>query len=224
MDFFASCGLELPEDFERHDPGSRFVTIATIPKAESQIDNMAGKIADCISPWDEYETPESEAWGIIAYCITEKANNAVQHSRGTAFAAAQYIPKRNLVRAAIGDNGIGIRRSFMDAGLGRDWDDAESIFHAMKYRVSSKSSAVSGLIGEPRNAGVGLTILRELLRLSNGSLTLLSGNGHYRLRADGKEAWERMSGSFDGTICCVEFKRGRTVTIDRVITSLDSSL
>jgi excisionase family DNA binding protein len=59
------------------------------------------------------EMPEP-AYRILGYAITEMANNAIDHSRGTALKATLSLDGR-IVRVAVADDGIGAFRSIADS-------------------------------------------------------------------------------------------------------------
>jgi len=110
----------------------------------------------------------------IEYSISELANNVVQHSQSDGFVLAQKYPKEGIVRLAISDYGIGIRESFemnSPPEWKSEWDDLQTIKHSLKTKISSKIHLTSGW-GEPVNAGVGLSLLQELARVTNGDFVI----------------------------------------------------
>lgn len=215
INFFAVCGLQMPEDFRRHDAGSRFVELRRIGGAGSaEVGELSTDIAHCISP-DAAEVDDPEQSGlfdVIEYSVSELALNVKQHSKATGFAMAQYTPRTDLVRVAIADHGIGILRSFADNASPvwkPGWTDADAIAAALQPKVSSKLHLRSPW-GDPVNAGVGLTLLRELCVQTGGHFFLASGNGALlQLAGNGRPLSKTLPSCFQGTICVLAFVRAK---------------
>ena len=215
INFFAVCGLQMPEDFRRHDAGSRFVELRRIGGAGAAgVAELSTDIAFCISPdAAEVDDPEhSGLFDVIEYSVSELALNVNQHSRATGFEMAQYTPRTDLVRVAIADHGIGILRSFAENNSPvwkPEWTDADAIITALKPKVSSKLHLRSPW-GEPVNAGVGLTLLRELCVQTGGQFFLASGRGAFLQSAGGGQSQPKMlQNPFQGTVCVLAFVRAK---------------
>jgi hypothetical protein len=73
------------------------------------VDVVASEITRCVLP---DVSPEDDVFRALQYAAGELLSNAKYHSGGRAFASAQFFPARNLVRIAVADDGMGIRRSF----------------------------------------------------------------------------------------------------------------
>jgi hypothetical protein len=215
INFFAVCGLQMPEDFRRHDAGSRFVELRQIGgQGSASVAELSTDIAHCISP-DAAEVDDPEQSGlfdVIEYSVSELALNVNQHAKATGFAMAQYTPRTDLVRVAIADHGIGILRSFTENGspvCKPGWTDADAIGAALQPKVSSKLHLRSPW-GEPVNAGVGLTLLRALCIQTGGHFFLASGNSVFLQTADGGQPQPKMRSShFQGTVCVLAFIRAQ---------------
>lgn len=215
INFFAVCGLQLPEDFRRHDAGSRFVELRRIGgQGSAEVGELSTDIAHCISP-DAAEVDDPEQSGlfdVIEYSVSELALNVKQHSKATGFAMAQYTPRTDLVRVAIADHGIGILRSFAENNSPiwkQEWTDTDAIVAALKPKVSSKLHLPSPW-GEPVNAGVGLTLLRELCIQTGGHFFLASGNGVFlQLSGRGQPLSKTLPSCFQGTTCVLAFIRAK---------------
>ena len=200
MDALKLCGVELPENFQRHDATGRFVPVRLI---ESDVDKMGGEMACCIAPGGEnFDHPFESLYDIASYAITETANNARQHSGGLGYASAQVVRTDGMVRVAISDNGRGILRSFKDADF--EWshgmDDTQAILKALEPRISSR--------GKPVNEGVGLTLVSELARLMGGWLLIVSGTGVVRMSKGGKLFSHKLPGNayHQGTLVALAFE------------------
>ncbi len=215
INFFSFCGLELPEDFRRHDAGSRFVELRRIGGEHSaSVEELSTDIAYCISPEaaQESDPEQSGLFDLLQYSVSELALNVTQHAKAPGFAMAQYMPRTDLVRVGIADYGIGVLRSFAENGspLSKpDWTDADAIVTALQPKVSSKLHLRSPW-GEPINAGMGLTLLKELCIQTGGNFFLASGNGVFlQLAGNGQPQIKMLPSCFQGTICVLAFVRGR---------------
>jgi hypothetical protein len=201
MDVLKACGAGLPENFRRHDARGRFVPVQLV---DHDVDRMGNEMASCLAPGGEdYEHPLAALHNLAWYVFTETANNARQHSRGLGYAAAQVARSEGLVRLAVGDNGKGIRQSFIDAGLSwaGEMTDGDAILKALEPKVSSR--------GRPTNEGVGLTLVSELVRQTRGWLLVVSGSGVVRIGA-GKPAEKLLlpeGGHFPGTLVVTAFRQ-----------------
>lgn len=204
IDFLKNCGLNLDEEFTRHNSTGRFVPIKPLT---GEIEPIATDIATCIAPElaDSFDPEESGFYDYIEYSVSELGNNVFQHSQGKGFVASQYYQSNDLTRIAIADTGIGIKNSFQATGSPH-WregmDDIEAIKKALEPEVSSRTH-LGGLLGS-ENAGVGLTLLCELAVRTSGTYTIASGSGFVTPKFTGifKEG-----NGFNGTLCSIVFKR-----------------
>lgn len=208
MNLFRACGYDIPEDFTRHDPKTRFMPVQRIGGPGPETDAIATDVARVVVPEaaDLYNPDETGAFDYVEYSISELVNNVLHHSHGTGFISAQYHPERDLVRGSIADCGVGIRGSFAGSLHARQaTSDLAAVRLALRAKVSSKSH-LKTLWGESPNAGVGLTLIRELSARTGGSFLVLSGAGYY---ADGREGNFRDQFGFKGTIAAFTFRRSR---------------
>ena len=214
IDFFSICGVRLPEDFHRHDAGSRFVELRQIGgEGSASVAELSTDIAYCISPDANLDDPEqSGLFDLIEYSVSELANNVKQHAKATGFTMAQYTPRTDLVRVGIADHGIGILRSFAENGSPLwkpEWTDADAIATALQPKASSKSHLTSPW-GESVNAGVGLTLLKEICLLTGGNFFLASGKAALSQRASDEAPKQmQLATAFQGTVCVLAFVRAK---------------
>jgi hypothetical protein len=171
-------------------------------------------IAHCISPdaADMADPEQSGIYDVIEYSVSELALNVIQHAKATGFAMAQYMPRTDLVRVAIADSGIGILQSFAENAAPiwkAEWTDTDAIRAALQPKVSSKLHLTSAWGGEPINAGVGLTLLKELSVQTGGHFFLASGKGFFLQMANNTPQFQNLPNHFQGTICVLAFVRGR---------------
>ena len=172
MDVFAACGVDLPENFQRHDAKGRFVPVRII---DHRVVEMGNELAACLAPGGEdFGHALADLYDLAWYVFTETANNVRQHSRGVGCVAAQVNRTEGLVRLALADNGCGILKSFAGFAWSADMSDAEAVRKALEPRVSSK--------GSPTNEGVGLTLVAGLIRRTRGWLMIVSGTGGLKIR------------------------------------------
>lgn len=199
MNLLAICGVELPENFVRHEAKGRFVPVRAI---DHQVDEMGHELSRCLAPGgEEYDHPLSNLYALAWYVLTETANNVRQHSRGLGFVAAQVNRVEGLVRIALADNGRGILKSFQDAGFpwSVNMSDGEAIAKALSPRVSSK--------GQPTNEGVGLTLVSRMMGLTGGWLLIVSGTGVLRIQKGAAPLVTAIPGgaSYHGTLIGLTF-------------------
>jgi hypothetical protein len=103
----------------------------------------------------------------LEYCLSEIMDNVLRHSRDQA-GFFMYSLQRDdqRVAVAIADQGIGIKRSFLDT-LYRPWSASDAITLAMK----------KGVTYSPEGAGNGLWTTTEIITKNTGRLTNTSGGG-----------------------------------------------
>lgn len=191
IDFFKCLGIEIPEQFQRHNAAGRFHPAAVISNQSSGLaDRLSEKIAEAVigeacSPDDFTDQPPIEgAFEAIAYSVSELIKNIQQHSKGKGIVISQYYTSKGVAKVAIFDDGIGIKQSFIESGSSHASNlsnDIEAIQLSLQGEVSSKLSASgtsNSAYGElSDNAGVGLTFLTMLAIRAGGDFTIISGNG-----------------------------------------------
>lgn len=199
MNLLATCGMDLPENFVRHEAKGRFLPVRAI---DHQVDEMGHDLSRCLAPGGEdYDHPLSNLYALAWYVLTETANNVRQHSRGLGYVSAQVNRVEGLVRIALADNGRGILKSFQEAGL--SWStgmsDGDAIAKALSPMVSSK--------GQPTNEGVGLTLVSRLMGLTGGWLLIVSGTGVLRIQKGSAPMITALPGgaSYHGTLIGLTF-------------------
>ena len=199
MDVFKACGVQLSENFRRHESLGRFVPVRYI---DHQVDQMGSDLSACLAPGgDDYEHPLHDLYDLAWYVLTETAQNVRQHSWGDGYVAAQVNPTEEVVRLAMADNGRGILKSFqaVDLPWSRGLDDAGAIRKALEPKVSSK--------GPPSNQGVGLTLVTRLVQLIGGGMTIVSGSGMMNIRRGAAPTFVTLPGPtyFQGTLLGLAF-------------------
>ena len=225
IDFFRTAGLDLSEDFVRHDSTGRFVSVREIPVGAPNISMMATEIAECFSPGDFILNPLHQ---LLQYALGETLSNCKQHAKAPGFVAAQHTPRDDRVRFAVADIGIGIRESFrqnhsphFQEGMG----DPEALALALRPFVSSVNH-LPHAYGHPSNMGIGLSMLRALTRQLGGSMFLTSGRAWWGYDVEGNERWGTLAVGFQwsGTICALSLRRSDVEDYTRHLATARASL
>lgn len=119
--------------------------------------------------------------------LSELYNNVADHTQfdiGCLF--AQHHPNENRVLVAVADFGCGIPHNVRT--IYPQIDDANAIIQAAELHFTT---------GGPTNFGVGLDqLLRQVVGLNNGSVTIRSQTGAVRFTADGLTISKRKIGYF----------------------------
>ena len=219
VDFFRHCGIDLPESFYRHDSSRRFVPLRRVDRSTTEnVDSISRGIAACLFP-EQAESDDPEfcaAHDLVTYATSELLLNAVQHARAPAFVMAQSYQQNDSVRIAVADYGIGIRGSFEESRpdfWNSELDDLDAVQLALKPTVSSKAHVASGW-GEAVNAGVGLSILKELTLDTDGIFTLASHTAFHQTNHQARHPFPseyRLLNAFPGTLCTIQIFRNKLV-------------
>lgn len=143
--------------------------------------------------------------------IFELFSNVFRHSNSALglYCSGQFYPKQDKFNFTIVDNGITIRknvnkylskefiksRSSLDKLLGKKFEPVSAV-EAIKWALINTNSTT----GE---GGLGLSLLMELIKASNGSIEIISGNGYYAIK-DASEIVKELDKSFEGTIISIE--------------------
>lgn len=145
MDFFGHVGLNLPEHFTRHDPGTSFVEIQHVEPGVARFNEpLARRSAECLAGTRD---PSDDVLRFSEYALGEIIANCQQHAEKPGYVTAQYVAAKDWARAGIADCGIGIRESFRRANsphYRENMTDAEVLKLAMTPWVSSKRHLKNG--------------------------------------------------------------------------------
>ena len=221
----------MPEHFRRHDERGRFVPVRRIDSSiAGKVDAVATEIAGCLFP-EQAESDDPDKTGphdLAVYTATELINNVLQHARAGGFVSAQVYPNFQLVRLAIADSGIGIRGSF-EENQPSFWDaamtDLDALRFALQPEVSSKASVKSGWSSGGINAGVGLSILKQLAQLANGIFTLASYTGFFQSNYQHKYPSElQLPVAYPGTLCAIQVSQAKLLSQQEILMQAKSRL
>ena len=194
--------MKIPEDFIRRNPTDRFVPVQTLNFANGDVDKIASEISRCTLPGVDFE---DDVFRLIQYAAGELLSNAKYHSGGRAFVCAQFFPSRSQVHIAVADDGMGIRRSFMNTAR-----ESEAATPDAAIRLALQPQVSSALLRPNPNPysgqnhrGVGLSITRILAKESCGQLTIASEEGWFDEFHGKEQTCPRQPIFFPGTLVAI---------------------
>jgi hypothetical protein len=227
MDFFDHIGLQLPERFVRHDPGTSFVEIQPVQPGIARLsDPVARRLAECLAGTCD---AGDDVLRFSEYALGEIIGNCQQHAGKPGYVTAQYVAAKDWARAGMADYGIGIRESFRRAGsphYRKGMTDAEALELAMTPWVSSKRHIKTGPYGESPNRGVGLNMIQHMLANSFGELFLASGNAWRRYEANQppRAGVLPCAATIPGTVISIRFDRGQVAGYRDILASAQQAM
>lgn len=125
----------------------------------------------------------------IEELVSELIDNFERHSTNNlAVFTMQGNPRRLVI--AIGDCGIGIRASLIQ--------NPRHGYLANRPHYEAIRKAFEPLVSAKPEGGTGLTDAKSTIGRYSGTLTLMSGNGYFRLTSDGREIANRASYDLPG--------------------------
>lgn len=208
IDFFDHLGIDLPEAFNRHGPGTSFVPLREIVPSPVGLrdDPLATELAGCVT-----NSTEGDAFLLSEYSLGEIIANLKQHAGERGFVCGQYTTKSDLARIGIADSGVGIRESFRRYFAPRYSDamnDGQVLELAMALKGSSKAHLTNAYGASP-NRGVGLTITRFLVAESYGHFFLASGTAWWFRNGIREPTFGTLANgaSITGTVLSLGFNR-----------------
>ena len=226
MNFFSLSGIDLPEKFVRRDSQGKFVPLCEVSGSLSgKVDKISSALAGCVFPSmvDSDDPEQTGPYDVIEYAASELINNVIQHAKGTGYVAAQVYQKSEMIRLCVTDCGIGIRKSF-EEGRPDFWDDGmshlDAVRTALQPEASSKMHLQAGWGYGPVNAGVGLSMLKEIARHADGLFTLISGDGFYQhihLEKRSLPFEIQMRASFNGTLCALQLSKQKLGNLQEIL-------
>jgi hypothetical protein len=163
-----------------------------IDEANDIANSLADKIAQFVPPEFCHQSETLTRDGIahpLGYMLTELLENSLTHGRGKGFAhasawvAAQYYWSGDLIRLAIVDNGCGFLKSLYDHAAVEPKSHVAAIRAAFMPGVSCNRGV--GLVRDSLNAGLGLTVSRDIALRSRGAFW--AGSGDAWIEQPGRE-------------------------------------
>lgn len=237
MDLFKACGIEYEERFSRHDRQTDLVEISVAEKA-AEVDALASKVATAlVGATPEYDPqaepdemtgfqPHDYLYKPLHYIFSELLENALTHAKragyneARAWVAAQYYPSKDRIRLAVVDNGCGFLASLRRHPRLVDKNHDAAIRLALEPRITCNPD-LDIRPEETANQGVGLTVVRQIVAQSRGTMRVLSGDALVELgpglrdRSCEVVAWQ-------GVVLALDFKREllRKVNVGHIIQEL----
>jgi hypothetical protein len=132
----------------------------------------------------------------IAESIIEIFNNAVTHGNcAQVFSCGQYFPARKRIDFSVVNLGTTIHQN-VTGFLGRKMSAVEAIHWALQEGNTTRTGSIPG--------GLGLSILRQFLKLNQGCVHIYSGRGCWT-QSGATETFNESANDFAGTMVVVEF-------------------
>jgi hypothetical protein len=136
----------------------------------------------------------------IAESIYEIFVNAQIHSETEyIYTCGQFFPQKQKIEFTIVDRGVGFKQK-VNAHFNRNINSIQAI----KWAIRDGNTTKVGIPG-----GIGLSILREFVKLNNGKIQIISDDGFYQIDSDGEKS-SFFTASFPGTIINMQFRTDDT--------------
>ncbi len=111
------------------------------------------------------------------------------------YTCGQFFPKRHTIEFCIADTGIGFKENFF-----RRFAKTIPAVDAIRWAVQDRNTTKVGIPG-----GIGLALLSEFVKLNQGKLQIVSGDGYYQYDSQGEKT-EKLIKPFPGTVVNVAFR------------------
>ena len=172
------------EKLHRFTPSTALNDIVDIENEPYIGEDIASAVRDLLTN-NEIKVDVDE----IEELVSELIDNFERHSTHTLAAFTMQANPRRLI-IAIGDCGIGIRASLIQ--------NPRHEYLANQPHFEAVRKAFEPLVSAKPEGGTGLTDAKSTIRRYRGTLTLMSGNGYFRLTSDGREVANRTSFDLPG--------------------------
>ncbi|MBV2180919.1 MAG: hypothetical protein KUL86_06740 [Castellaniella sp.] len=211
MNLWEALGKVPPITVNKHDATGRFHPLTRLDNPDA-VDEVSLKLSHLFGP------PGNENVRSIDIAVSEVVGNSYAHSsirtglRG--LVCAQKWPGGNKAQIAIGDCGIGVRRSLMCSPEHQDMSlSVNACELATQYEVTSKRGA--------GHSGYGLTLARQLIENNGGAFFLIS-NDEYYVSSAGRTQFGRLADHLPGTLVIMEWNTHIPLSARRVYDSWPS--
>lgn len=194
MHLWDALGMEPQVRVNKRDPTGRFHPLTRLEDPES-VENTSSKLSKLFGHHGN-ETVRS-----IDIAVSELVGNSYAHSDIAAglrgFVCAQKWPAGGKAQIAIGDSGIGIRRSLMQSNEYQNLSlGINACELATQYEVTSKRGR--------GHSGYGLTLARDLIQNNGGAFFLLSNDEYYTSKAGCQDSG-KLDAPIQGTVVVLEW-------------------
>lgn len=209
MNLFRLLGLPDREEFQRHNPGSRFIPMTKIDDKDKP-----GSVATAMSDIITSHLGEGQ-WlptGHMNLSFGEVMDNVLRHAESKAYgiAAAQYYPKRRIVELCVADSGRGIAASMGTneryAGLTEDQLLRRALEENCGEYVGKRAFE-----DDKTSGGMGLTYAANLARAVGGKMWVVSRNSALEVSKDGVETMDDLY--YPGTLVSLRLP----ISLDAVV-------
>ena len=139
--------------------------------------------------------------------IYELFSNVFRHSKSKLglFCSGQFYPSNDKFYFTIVDGGVGIKQN-VNMYLKKEFNKYKALFSRKKYQEKNAIECIKWAIQEGHSTtgkgGLGLALLMELIKKSDGQLEVISDDGYYAVK-DGKITTNIMEKKFNGTIISI---------------------
>jgi len=206
MNLWGLWNHPVPKNFRFSAGIGRFIPLKPLAN-----DKDVSNIADEVKQFFASTSPETQ--DAIWTAVSEISENARKHSEvkhpisGT-FCAQSWI-KGNRAQFVVCDDGIGIRPSFVRANMLIERLATENACQvASELQISSK-------LGKG-HSGYGLTVVRDLARIFNASLIVVSNNEGYEVRGTYEANKVIPNFGWNGTMIIFEWELSCNLNVSKV--------
>lgn len=186
-DYYSVLGIDVPEDFKRHDTSTRLLPVSKIPinELEAEPNRIAGQLKTMILSHLRLSESVSDNMDLA---LGEIIDNVVQHSGASApgVACAQYYPSEAYIEICVADCGVGIPVSMAENPDYAGFSDADLLAMAFEQKTGqwygrshTGTNKVSG--------GMGLSYASHLVRAIGGHIWAISHSTAVHLSCAGTE-------------------------------------
>ena len=139
--------------------------------------------------------------------VFELFSNVFRHSESELglFCSGQFYPSNDKFYFTIVDGGVGIKQN-VNAYLKKEFDKTRGLLSRKKYHEKSATWCIEWAIQEGHSTtgkgGLGLALLLELIRKSDGQLEIISDDGYFAIK-NGEAISKTLQEGFDGTIISI---------------------
>jgi len=139
--------------------------------------------------------------------VFELFSNVFRHSKSELglFCSGQFYPSNNKFYFTIVDGGVGIKQN-VNEYFKKKFDETKSLFSRKKYQEKDAIECIKWAVQEGHSTtgkgGLGLALLMELIKKSDGQLEIISDNGYYAIK-NGKITAQVLEEKFNGTIISI---------------------
>jgi hypothetical protein len=165
------------------------------------IEQFTGKVAN-LSP---------KLLNKILQKILELFSNVFRHSESALglFCSGQFYPSNEKFNFTIVDNGVTIKTNvnrYLFKQFIKNRSTTDKLF-GKKFQSLSGDEAIQWALKDTHSTtgkgGLGLSLLMDFIKISEGSIEIISNDGYYSIK-DGIEVSKTLESSFEGTLISIE--------------------